>query len=306
MGLLIIETSVMLSKKMMHHVKHFAYCLQFVFFLSCLHANLPNQQNFVDEKKFSFNDEDMFLDIRAIKKRGELIVAMYFEDKPPFYFVNKKGQLVGHDPELAQAIAEAIGPNIRVRYLRTAKTFDQIIQQVHDGQADIAISKLSYTIERSKRVIYSKKPYIQLYISFLVNRSAPNSLSLAELFTENSGYKLCAIKGSSQVKVAQKLFPHVDILEVPTAEATVEGLQTKQCIASIRDNNEIRKILLNDPKLNLRYKAVILKDQPDPIFIVTDPMKPKLAVFIDDLLENNPQHKKTLNEIFAKYEGDLR
>ena len=258
------------------------------------------------KKRFSFSDDDLFPDIKEIQDRGELVVAMYYQDKPPFYFVNDEGRLVGNDPELAEAIAKAIGPNIRVRYLRTAKTFDEIIQHVHDGKADIAISKLSYTIPRSKRVLYSKNPYIKLYIAFMVNRSAPSSFSLSELFSNGSGYKLCAIKGSSQVKVAQKLFPHIDIIQVPNAEETVEGLTKGKCIASIRDNNEIRKILLDDPKLNLRYKAVILKDQPDPIFIVTDPKKRNVATFIDRLLENNQRYKRTLNQIFAKYEDQLR
>jgi polar amino acid transport system substrate-binding protein len=228
------------------------------------------------------------------------------QDKPPFYFVNKEGKLVGNDPELAEEIAKGIDPSLKVRYVRTAQTFDEIIQQVHQGQADIAISKISYTIQRSKRVLYAKKPYIQLYNAFIVNRSAPSSLSLAELFDEHSRYSLCAIKGSAQVKTAQGLFPKVKLLELPTAEDTVAALRSEKCIASIRDNNEVRKILLSDPKLNLRYKAVILNGEPDSIYIVTDPAKPKLALFIDQLLENNPKYIKTLNDIYSKYEDQLR
>lgn len=261
-----------------------------------------------EQKKpaFEFNDEGLFPEIRAIKERGELVVAMYYQDKPPFYFVNKDGKLVGNDPELAEEIAKGIDPNLKIRYIRTAQTFDEIIQQVHQGQADIAISKISYTIQRSKRVLYAKKPYIQLYNAFIVNRSAPSSLSLAELFDEHSRYSLCAIKGSAQVKTAQGLFPKVKLLELPTAEDTVAALKAEKCIASIRDNNEVRKILLIDPKLNLRYKAVILNGEPDSIYIVTDPAKPKLALFIDQLLENNPKYIKTLNDIYSKYEDQLR
>lgn len=258
------------------------------------------------EKKFAFSAVEVFDDILTIQKRGKLIVAMYYLDKPPFYFVDKEGNTIGNDPEIAEAIAKAIGLDVKVEYLRTAKTFDEIIQLVHEGKADIAISKLSYTMERAKRVIYSQEPYIELYAAFMINRSAPSSLSLSDLFSKKNGYKLCAIKGSSQVRVAQQLFPEVDILEAETAEETVRFLQEGQCIGSMRDNNEIRKILFDDPKLNLRYKSVILQDQKDPIFIVTDPKKPKLADFIDMLLENTQSLKLSLDQIFAKYEDKLR
>lgn len=258
------------------------------------------------EKKFAFSAVQVFDDILAIQKRGKLIVAMYYQDKPPFYFVDKEGNTIGNDPEIAEAIAKAIGPDVKVEYLRTAKTFDEIIQLVHEGKADIAISKLSYTMERAKRVIYSQDPYIELYAAFMINRSAPSSLSLSGLFSKESGYRLCAIKGSSQVRVAQELFPGVDILGAETAEETIQFLKEGKCIGSMRDNNEIRKILFDDPKLNLRYKSVILKDKKDPIFIVTDPKKPKLADFIDMLLENTQSLKLSLDEIFAKYEDKLR
>jgi polar amino acid transport system substrate-binding protein len=258
------------------------------------------------EKKFTFSAVEVFDDILTIQKRGKLIVAMYYVDKPPFYFVDKEGNTIGNDPEIAEAIAKAIGPDVKVEYLRTAKTFDEIIQLVHEGKADIAISKLSYTMERAKRVIYSQEPYIELYAAFMINRSAPSALSLSELFAKKSGYKLCAIKGSSQVRVAQELFPNVDILGVETAEDTLKFLQEGKCIGSMRDNNEIRKILFDNPKLNLRYKSVILKDKKDPIFIVTDPKKPKLAYFIDLLLENTQSLKLSLDQIFAKYEDKLR
>lgn len=258
------------------------------------------------EKKFAFSAVEVFDDILTIQKRGKLIVAMYYVDKPPFYFVDKEGNTIGNDPEIAEAIAKAIGPDVKVEYLRTAKTFDEIIQLVHEGKADIAISKLSYTMERAKRVIYSQDPYIELYAAFMINRSAPSALSLSDLFAKKSGYKLCAIKGSSQVRVAQELFPDVDILGVETAEETLQFLQEGKCIGSMRDNNEIRKILFDNPKLNLRYKSVILKDRKDPIFIVTDPKKPKLAYFIDLLLENTQSLKLSLDQIFAKYEDKLR
>jgi polar amino acid transport system substrate-binding protein len=253
-----------------------------------------------------FNDESLFSEIKGIKDRGEIVVAMYYKDRPPFYFVNKEGKLVGNDPELAEEIAKAIDPSIKVRYIRTARTFDEIIQQVHQGQADIGISKLSYTVQRSKRVLYAKSPYIQLYTAFLVNRSAPNSLSLAELFNKKSPYSLCAIKGSSQVKIAQGLFPEMKLLELPTAEDTLIDLNTGKCIAIIHDTNELRKTLFENPKLNLHYKSVILNSDPDSIYIVTDPAKPNLAGFIDELIANNPKNIRRLDDIFSKYEDQLR
>ena len=77
-------------------------------------------------------------DIERIRSSGELRVAMTADLWPPFFFLNKNKELMGLDVDLATEIARRLG--VRVRFVREAKTFDEIVTMVVDRRADIAVA----------------------------------------------------------------------------------------------------------------------------------------------------------------------
>ena len=113
------------------------------------------------------NSESMPSDMQRILNNGKLVVAMYFEDVPPFFMTSKNGSLFGFEVDLANDIAKKLG--VKVEFNRSAQTFDGLVDMVTEGKADIAISMLSNTLSRARRVRFSE-PYITLHQSFLFNR----------------------------------------------------------------------------------------------------------------------------------------
>jgi polar amino acid transport system substrate-binding protein len=93
-------------------------------------------------------------DIKAILDRGELIVAMTAGDQPPFYYVEPNGQLAGLDATLARDIASRLG--VKVSFNRSPKSFNEVVELVAQGGADVAISKLSRTLVRAQMVRFTK------------------------------------------------------------------------------------------------------------------------------------------------------
>ena len=87
-----------------------------------------------------------------IINRGELVVALLGVDQPPF-FEEKNGKLSGFDVDFAREIAQKLG--VRVRFNRQAQTFDGVVTLLAEGQADLAISKLSRTLSRARVVSFS-------------------------------------------------------------------------------------------------------------------------------------------------------
>src|SRR5262249_27785241 len=111
-------------------------------------------------------------DIERIRSHGKLVVAMFEQDRPPFFMHDARGKFVGIDVELAEEIADKIG--VKVDFDRSAKSFNDVITKVERREADLGISKLSITTERSLRVRFSE-PYVTLQQAFLVNRIAQSS-----------------------------------------------------------------------------------------------------------------------------------
>jgi ABC-type amino acid transport substrate-binding protein len=92
-------------------------------------------------------------DIARILNRGEIIVAVMAIDTPPF-FEEKNGVMSGIDIDLVNEIAAEL--KVGVRYERSAKTFNQVVEVVADGKADFGISKLARTLTRAQMIVYPK------------------------------------------------------------------------------------------------------------------------------------------------------
>ena len=95
-------------------------------------------------------------DIARIVNRGELVVAILAQDTPPFVY-EKEGDLRGVDIDLVREIGKQL--KVPVRFDRTAKTYDGVVELVANGQADMAVSKLARTLKRAQTVLFSE-PYM--------------------------------------------------------------------------------------------------------------------------------------------------
>ena len=137
----------------------------------------PNPEELiVVENPLVSQGTDLAPDIQRIVERGKIIVAVFFEDVPPFFMHNKKGEFTGIDVEIAQDIANKLG--VEVEFNRSPETFDEIVDVVANHEADVAISLLSDTLNRAMRVRFSDS-YVELHQTLLINR-----LELAKRFPE--------------------------------------------------------------------------------------------------------------------------
>ncbi len=73
----------------------------------------------------------------------------------PFSFIDNDGLLKGIDVEIFAEVAKAEG----IKYRMCADIFDPMLHSVVDGELDGAIAGISYTVNRSKILDYSKRYY---------------------------------------------------------------------------------------------------------------------------------------------------
>jgi ABC-type amino acid transport substrate-binding protein len=244
-------------------------------------------------------------DIQRIKDRGELIVAMFSQDIPPFFMHDENGRFYGLDVRLARDIAERL--DVELRFNRQAQSFDQIIDILARHEADIGISWLSRTLARAEKVRFTK-PYIVLRQGLLINR-----LNLAKLPERDNPLqalnhpqaKIGVKKGTSYVDYAHKIFPTAEIREYPDWEPyIVDAVAQGELVAGYHDEIEIKKYILSRPEASIQSSTAIIKDLTDPIAMAVPWDSHALLDWLNIYIENHVQDWDA-DKLLQKYKASL-
>jgi ABC-type amino acid transport substrate-binding protein len=209
-------------------------------------------------------------DIARIKQRGELVVAMYFEDVPLFCMRNSSNELMGVDIEIAQDIAEKLG--VKLILNRNSKTFDEVVEAVVQRKADIGISSLSDTLERATSVSFTT-PYWSLRQALLINRLKLSAykdhpdFKEIELLLNQTGIEIGVIKGSSYVDFAKKSFPLATIVTYDTLAQGVEDTKKAKLLAFLYDEVEVLNWNKIHPEDSLFLKSDFITQSEDTLAI---------------------------------------
>lgn len=227
--------------------------------------------------------------LRAIIERGKLVVAMLKTDDPVFYEVNKEGELVGFDQDLAQDIAKELG--VKLVLNRTAETYDQVVDLVVKDKADIAICNLSKTLDRAKKVLFTDI-YATFYQTLIVNdlwfmrkvkdgiqnKNLPKAISDAHCV-------IGVITHSSYVGFANSLFPAAIIKTYPDWQKVIQALINGEIDAAFYDDFRVKLAFIRDPKMALNFRGIIFREHRDLISIVVHAQGEHLVDWLNHYLE---------------------
>lgn len=216
---------------------------------------------------FNASAEDLSPDMKRIMKQGKIVVAMYYEDIPPFIMHDRQGNLFGYDIDLANDLGKRMG--VKIEFNRKAKTFDEVVEIVANRKADIAITVLSRTLERAIKVGFSR-PYVLLHQALLINR-----LKVAQLKIEkdpvnglnHKDAKIGVIEGSSYVGFAKQDFPMSTIIPYRTWDEVMKDVLEGKIHAGLYDEIEINNWRHAHPGAMIYIQPVIINDRVDPIAI---------------------------------------
>jgi polar amino acid transport system substrate-binding protein len=180
------------------------------------------------------------------------------------------------------------------------RSFDAVIDLVATDRADIGVSKLSQTCRRLHRVRFSE-PYITLRHALLFNRSViaqdSDRRPPAAVLQRFSG-RLGLIGGSAYVDFAKTNFPAASVIEASTWDDAIADLLAGKVDAIYRDEFEIRRIVKNNPALNVRFGSAAIIDQDALLSIAICDTCSKLQELINYHLERT-RKTLTLKELLA-------
>jgi len=241
-------------------------------------------------------------DIAAIKKANVLVVAMTKKDVPPFFSGNEDN-LHGLDVEIAQRIGVLLG--VPVKFRRDAESFAEVVEQVRDGRADIAVSKLSVTGPRLQVVRFSD-PYVRLKQSLIVNRLwlSQNSQGKEtyQVIRDFNG-KISFIKNSSYDTFARINFPNAQFLPEEKWEVIIDKVTRGDIAAAYRDEFEIKKISFEKPDAAISTKTIAISDSVDYIAVAVNPKAIQLLSIVNYVIKNeynNIDTKKLMDRYRAE------
>ncbi|WP_432730721.1 ABC transporter substrate-binding protein [Variovorax sp. W6] len=223
-------------------------------------------------------------DIARIVTRGELVVAMLKVDTPPFFFFDDSGQWTGLEVGLAQSLAKELG--VKLRFNREAGTFNAVVDLLANGQADLAISKLSRTLARSQTIAFSDS-YLTLNHSLILNRVKFAQLAhgrpLPEVIRNFNG-SIGVIAKSSFADYARTNFPHAKVQEYPTWNDVLVAVHKGEIVSAYRDEFEVKRVLKADPTVSLVLRTVTLKDLEDTLGIGVAVTDTTLLAYVNQFL----------------------
>jgi len=243
-------------------------------------------------------------DIAAIKKANVLIVAMTKKDNPPF-FSGDEDTIHGLDVEIARRIGVLLG--VPVQFRRDAESFAEVVEQVRDGKADIAVSKLSVTGPRLQVVRFSD-PYIKLRQSLVINRLwlSQNSQGreVYQVIRDFNG-KISFIRNSSYDTFARVNFPKAEFLPEDKWDVIIDKVTKGEIAAAYRDEFEIKKISFEKPEAAISTKSITISDSVDNIAIAVNPKSIQLLSIVNYVIKNEYNNIDT-KKLMDRYKAEKK
>lgn len=202
--------------------------------------------------------------LAQIKEAGELIIGTS-PDYPPFefYILDENGdrQIVGSDIQLAEAIAEEIGVELKI----TATDFDGVIANIQSKSVDMGLAGFNYTKERANVMNFSEG-YTQEstigYQGLMMNKeNATKFASLEEI--EEANLVLGAQTGAIQYELAQDLTNTKNIKQYGTLDVGLAALNEGDIDGMVVATSSAEPMLATFPNLTILSKETFNLDSED-------------------------------------------
>lgn len=145
----------------------------------------------------------------------------------PFTYTDDKGQLIGFDVDLINAIGEEMGYKIDMK----GYPFDGIIPTLITNNIDLIISGFTISEERAKRVAFSE-PYYRCGLTYLVKKE---NASKFDSFDDLAKAEICTQIGTTGSLYLEKVLDKPNLKQFNTPPETYLELQNGGCEVVVND-----------------------------------------------------------------------
>ncbi|MGD8851960.1 MAG: transporter substrate-binding domain-containing protein [Gammaproteobacteria bacterium] len=231
--------------------------------------------------------ESTFPDIQRILDAGALRVAIRDKDTPPVIMIGDDGTVTGAEADLARDLAEKMG--VAVEFVRTAETYDGVIEVVARREADLGISFLSSDVRRAKRVFFSR-PYLEQKRRVFYNRAAFVRLKRdldVQTFSQLAGteaaaeLKIGVVKGSIYGPLLRRDYLELQVQPFPDLAKMVEAVKAGRVYAGFHGGLQVDYYMRQHPETAIYIGVDPEAHYPSDISIAVRPDAPNLLRWVD-------------------------
>ena len=231
-----------------------------------------------------------FADIRQVQERGTLRVGLVAKDIPPLLVTGSDGQPAGIEVVMANGLARRLG--VKIEFVRTAATHDELVVQVAAGEVDVAVSSVSRTAERAQAVRFSR-PYLTQSVAVALNRvralqenvGCPNTPADAAALAARPG-GLGVTRGGAYEQALRNQDQKINPVVFDTELELQGALETDKLLAGLGGEIGLRELFDRHPAARIKLKLCLMSEHKDHIAIAVRPDAPNLAAWIDVVLDN--------------------
>lgn len=166
--------------------------------------------------------------IDTIKKRDKVIIGV-FGDKPPFGYVDEKGNSVGYDVYLARQIAkDLLGDENKVEFVILEAS--NRIEYLKSNKVDIVLANFTVTKERKEEVDFA-----EAYMKVALGIVAPDGSPITSV-DDLKGKKLIVNKGTTAELFFTENYPDIELISYEQNTETFQALGDGRGDALAHDN----------------------------------------------------------------------
>ncbi len=198
-------------------------------------------------------------------------------DQPPMTTLNKSGGIMGHDVDLAKALANAMRVELDIEVM----PFSELIPALEKNEIDMVISNMSITPERAEKVTFVG-PYMMAGKSILTRDSVLAEARESGAFNRGD-LKLVAIENSTSAMFVSEAAPEAQLITVAHNDEGINMVIKGEADAMIADMAVCKLAVLRH-----RDAGLATLNEPltlEPVGIAVNRDDPQFQNLVDNYLE---------------------
>lgn len=201
--------------------------------------------------------------LQQIVESGELRVGLS-GNQPPLNMKNKRGEIIGLEVDLIEALAGSMGLEVRL----VAMPFADLLSALEKGDVDLVISGMTITPDRNARVAFVG-PYVISGKSLLTkSKTIANVESTAALDLPKRTY--AALRGSTSQAFVETVLPRAKLVATADYDIAVQMVIDDEVDALVADYPICSLSVLRHPTAGLSMLVTPFTVEPLGIALPAD------------------------------------
>ncbi len=214
--------------------------------------------------------------LHAIIQRGEIRVAITAE-QAPLNMKNKEGELIGLDIDIVEALADAMGLDVRYEIM----PFSKLLPSLENGDVDMVASAITITAERNARVAFAGPYLISGQVALTKSREIADAHSIEQL--NKTEYTFSGVKGTTNVALIKEMLPNATLIATDDYQEAIQLVIDDKVDAFVADDPVCRLAMWRNPDAGLYVQHTPFTIEPLGIALPAN--APLLVNLVENYLE---------------------